>query len=182
MPPAPATAEDLGRLRAYAARLRAEHPTRPDVVPRAPLAAYGPVPGLAAGPATPAGCDWPAEERPGPEPWNGGLTPGWPPGWPPESPPPAVEAALDELTTARRAAEKAAAAAFRADRESYDLAKWVADLERQVEQLAGELEGLRRGGQRHPGTSQAGRRAAAGDGDRGGPAGAAGPAPAVAGG
>lgn len=151
----PAMAAALRRLRAY---LAAEPPATPAEWEREglPLSVYGAVPRLAAGPPVPAGCDWPAEDRPGPQPENAGLTPGWPPEPPP---PPEVAAAVGELAAATRAAERVGAAARTADRENWQLARWVAELEQRVESMGHELE-LLRGTAGHPSPSPSGGRPA----------------------
>lgn len=164
-------APHLAALRAYAERLRAEGPARrPDAVPRVPLASYGAVPRVAGGPV-PAEAEWPAEWRPGPQPENAGLTPGWPPEPPP---PPEVAAAVGELAAATRTAERVGAAARKADKRGWEVAQWVADLERQLEIMGRELETLRAESAAHREERDAGHRA----GGRGG-AGGGTPPPAA---
>jgi hypothetical protein len=137
-----ATRAALARLRAYRRTLP---PPRPDHPFRVPDAAYGgPAPGgrwrPMPTPALPAGADaGDPLDRPSPEPWNGGLTPGWPPDAPPAGG--ADPAVVLGLAAATEAAVKAAAAARWASRENWELARWLADVEAGLDAAGYEREG-----------------------------------------
>lgn len=137
----PAMLAARAKLRAW---LAAQPPATPAEWEREglSLAVYGEPPRLATGPPVPAGGDWPAELRPGPQPENAGIAPGWPPDPPP---PPEVAAAVGELAAAARMAERVGAAARRAAGENWELARELVRLEARVAELEHELAGRSRG-------------------------------------
>lgn len=153
MTPDPGMPAALARLRAY---LAATPPGTPADWEREglPPSVYGAVPRLAPAPPPPEGVGWDAETRPGPQPENAGLTPGWPPEPPP---PPELAAAVGELAHAARVAERVGAAARRAEVGQWDIAQALAGLEARVEQMAAELERMRGIGTEPDGASPGGR-------------------------